>query len=320
MRNQLFFHSNHISPINFDDNSLFRRYFSYEGVSHSNSWLYTLRETRDDEGNFGYKYWNKNSLCGIGIRNKKLYIFRPLGDIKVSEIVDICENVTKQISINIILRRIDTTLYEELLSTGLFDKTVPREDLEDDSYPETIIKPAKLFSNNKKMELIADRLGKKARRFEKLNQGIILEKSLKQFSERELIDTIKYMSNGIHDKFTAYILMIKNLLREQEKKSVYRSYIFHDNESIHGIYIIEFLDKSSVGLYCALTSKKYPGITEWIDSRFFSIMFESDIENVYLGGSETQGVFNYIDKLLPVYPSYKMYSLLYSPKKYELIT
>ena len=110
--------------------------------------------------------------------------------------------------------------------------------------------------------------------------------------------------------------MIEELVHiKDQDKSIYVTGCFLDaSKNVHGIYISEKIADQATGLYCALSSLKAPGITEWMDYHFFKYLHESGYKQVYLGGSETSGVHQYVQKLSPMRPLCEMYPLTYTPK------
>lgn len=315
MNNKIFGNIKYISSLTLDDSKLFRDFFFKENLCHSNSWLYTLRTTRDDNGELGYKYWHQNSLIGIGVRNEIIYLMHPMGTWDSKKIIDLCRQISDNTDFPIILRRVGNNLNKSLINSERFTPVDNRNDLEDDAFPETIIRPSTIYLPNLKLNPLASKLLKKAKRFEHTQIMLSFDTSVKTFGENRLIEALLEMSNGIHDKFTSYTMMLKEVISITKNQTYYKSYIFYYESKIHGIYIVEFLNSQSVGLYCALTSKAFPGITEWIDMEFFRKMRELEIETVFLGGSETIGVYRYIDKLLPSFPNYQMHSLKFETNK-----
>ena len=129
-----------------------------------------------------------------------------------------------------------------------------------------------------------------------------------------LLFSLRKMAGNVYDKYTSYAQMIKDVLVNRKTSRIFNFFVYYKEKEIHGIDIVEFLDSNTVGLYCAVTSKAFPGITEWIDYDFFTRVLDLGVKTVYLGGSETQGVYQYIKKLSPSAPPYKMYSLEYPAK------
>lgn len=310
MLSEKFNRISYITPITDGDYSLFKANFSKESLCHADSWLYMLRATRDDLGNPGYKFFGRGVLMGIGFRHDTIYFTRPIGKIRHDVIIDLCRELNYP---KIILRRLDPDLYQGLKASGYFADVMNRADLEDDAYPETIIEVEKLIASNGKL-VHADKLRKKARRFERDFNKLFVRTEMTERDLKPLLSALLKMAGNIHDKYTSYAQMIKDVLIHRRTSRDFNLFVYYKEKEIHGIDIIEFLDLNTVGLYCAVTSKAFPGITEWIDYDFFSRVLDMDFKKVYLGGSETQGVYQYIKKLSPLAPPYKMYSLEYIAK------
>ena len=297
-----------VTPINNGDYSLFQEYFNNENTCHANSWLYMLRATRDDRGNPGYKYFGRGVLIGIGLRNDTIYLTRPMGKKRHDVIVDLCRQLDHP---TIILKRLDSDLYYGLKDTGHFADVRNHNILEDDAYPETIVEVEKIITSDEKSGH-ADKLRKKARGFEQHFNKLFVKTEVTEKDLNPLLSALLRMADNVPDKYTSYAHMMKDLLQNRKTSKEFNFFVYYMGKEIHGIDIVEFLDPDSVGLYCAVTSKAFPGITEWIDYDFFGRIFSMGVKRVYLGGSETQGVYQYIRKLSPSFPSYKMYSLKYS--------
>jgi hypothetical protein len=86
------------------------------------------------------------------------------------------------------------------------------------------------------------------------------------------------------------------------------------NDRIRGLYIYEILGLGQAGLYCGLTTRDEPGITEWMDYEVFRRLSQRGIHRLILGGAEKVGISRYIDKLLAQKPTYTSHSYAYDPE------
>src|SRR6266700_276440 len=112
--------SSAISRLSPGDADLFRNAFQQEELCYANSWLYTLRSTRDGLGQFGYKFVSDKTLIGIGYRHNVIYLVHPIGADRFDTTLDLCLTIHNRLQCPLILKKIDPALYEYLSSTGLF--------------------------------------------------------------------------------------------------------------------------------------------------------------------------------------------------------
>jgi hypothetical protein len=207
----------------------------------------------------------------------------------------------------------DKELSENLMKTCHFQESraIGESDIfEDESFPERLLFLDRLFLPDSQLHPDADNLAKKLRRFQKESRG--LRAWLNPSAELEtVLKTLPNLAPDSNNKYTAYIQIAKEAFSLKGDKERYKICIFLDETKIHGIYIGELLSKGKMGLYCALSSKQFHGITERMDVCFLRQLFQEGIGCVFLGGAETAGVYNYIRKLLPEPPPYTMAPLVY---------
>ncbi len=296
-----------ISRLSPTDADLFRKAFQKEEICYAKSWLYILRSTRNDQGGFGYKFVGKETLLGIGYRNNTIYLVHPIGTGRFNTTLDLCYKIHDRIKCPIILKKIDQELYEQLYSTKLFRELA--DDLmlfEEEAFPENILQLKKLFSTYFGMNSQSIPLLKKVKRFEKSSIKLLAKLEV---SEEEIKSNPGFQNLFGQNsyKYKSYMQIIREASSLRPSDGRYKVCAYYDeHKTIHGLYIAELLEKDSMGLYCAVSSKSFPGITEWMDYDFFQQMFNEGIHYLYLGGSETKGVDAYIKKLLPIAPSYLM--------------
>src|SRR5262249_14560352 len=109
------------------------------------------------------------------------------------------------------------------------------------------------------------------------------------------------------DKYRSYQQIIHETCAQGSRTSRYTVCAYYDEDAIiQGLYISERLKDDQAGLYCAVSAKTFPGLTEWMDYDFFQRLFQQGTRSLYLGGSETRGVHDYVQKLLPATPPYYM--------------
>jgi len=304
-----------LCPLTWKDAELFRTQFKQKAVCYANSWLYILRSARDDQGNLGLKFQDANSLFSVGLRNHTLYIINPSGNGVTHKILKICDAVleTESQITEIVIKKTSEQISKELLETTLFALASKNQSalLEDELFPENVLDLELTFPSGSKINSKAENLRKKFRSFEKTGVKIYRHDNLQSLGNNTLYSGLRSLSRTNHNKWLAYKSIVDEVCTNP---SFYKASIFTHNEKIHGIYISEIFQNDNAGLYCALTSREYQGMTEWMDVVFFQSLLNSGVKKLYLGGSETEGVHVYIKKLLPQPVTYNMFPLTYTKK------
>lgn len=296
---------NGVSRISPADASLFREIFQREAICYARSWLYLLRATRDDNGGFGYKYLGDGMVAGIGYRHRTFYIVYPVGPRRFQALIDLCDEIYERTQCRVIVKKADATLYEQLSLRWHFQGNI--DDLrllEEEAYPEHILQLERLFGPTAGTERLLLPFLKKVRRFAvKLwsEPGI-------SWSELESNAGFCSLFGSDPEKYRSYKQIIREAATSRGNgEDRYKVCTYYDEKGvIQGLYVSEALEEGSMGLYCAVSSKTSPGITEWMDYDFFHQLYRQGIHTLYLGGSETQGVDAYVKKLLPLSPLYPM--------------
>ena len=246
------------------DAGLFRQAFRNEEICYANSWLYILRSTRNDLGGLGYKFVGSETLVSIGYHNNTIFLVHPIGTGRFQTIIDLCSKIYNSLKCPIILKKIDQELYEQLQSTTLFqeyagDLTL----LEEEAFPEHVLELEKLYSPSVGLYNQSIPFIRKVKRFEK--------NPIELVAEAEISDIEGNL--GFHnllgynpDKYQSYLQIISEVRSQRPSNSRYKVCTYYDEQKIiHGLYIAELLEKSSMGLYCAVSSRSFPGITSgWI--------------------------------------------------------
>jgi hypothetical protein len=295
--------SSEISRLSPTDANVFRNVFQQESLCYANNWLYMLRATRNDLGGLGYKFVGKDTVMGIGYRNNTLYLIHPIGCGSFNTIVDFCQQIRKRVACSIILKKIDRILYERLSSTNLFQGYIGDLTLcEEEAFPENVLLLERLYSPG--IDARSLPLLRKVKRFENGSMHLLAQKDGASIEKHPGFHNLFGHSP---EKYRSYLQIIREVDAHRANDGRYTVCLYIDEHAaMHGLYISEWLGAESMGLYCAVSSKSSPGITEWMDYDFFQQLFHNGVRYLYLGGSETQGVDAYIQKLLPVAPPYLM--------------
>ena len=298
--------SSDISRLSPTDADLFRAAFQKEEICYANSWLYLLRTTRNDQGARGYKFVGKETLMGMSYRYNTVYLVHPMGPGRFQITLDLCYEIHKRMQCPIILKKVDQALYEYLWSTGLFQTSIDDLTLfEEEAFPEHILPLEELYNADSGLyQQQSIPFIRKVKRFEKSSPKLLTETEI---SDLESNPGFQKLFGFNPDKYKSYIQVVREVRSRKSEDGKYKICVYYDeHQTIHGLYISELLAKKCMGLYCAVSSRAFPGITEWMDYDFFQQIFSDNIPYLYLGGSETQGVDAYVKKLLPSTPDYVM--------------
>jgi hypothetical protein len=309
--------SSNISRLAPRDADLFRTTFQKEEICYANSWLYLLRSTRNDQGQWGYKFVGNETLMGMSYRHNTVYLVHPMGADRFRTTLDLCYEIRSKMQCPIVLKKIDQELYEYLYSTQLFQKSTNDATLfEEEAFPEHILPLEKLYNSDFGLYQQSIPFMRKVKRFEKSSTKLLTEAEI---SDIEGNPGFQNLFGFNPEKYQSYMQIIREARLQTSEDSKYKACVYYDeHETVHGLYISELLEKESMGLYCAVSSRAYPGITEWMDHDFFQQVFYDNIHYLYLGGSETKGVDAYVKKLLPSTPQYLMQPLSFNHQEEEL--
>jgi len=287
-----------VSSLRFKDEGILRSAFSKNSIRYSQSFLYLLRASHGEKGNLGYKYVDSDLTAVIGYRNNNIYI-TPISDHSGGIVLKkLCEEIFNKLHCQIYIKKFTQENFPRL---KLLRKTFSSDkSLEDDTYPESLLKLSNLFVTLEgDINPTARKFIKKVKRFEKLSIDFQIIDDLKKIPENQ----IKNFFMKDYDKYINYLPIIKYLYSHR-KDIRYKIMVFKNKNTIEGVYITEVFSLTNMGFYCGVTAKNRPGATEWMDWYFFQKVLMEGIRTIYLGGSETKGVMEYVEKLLPYRPDY----------------
>ncbi|MGH7204179.1 MAG: GNAT family N-acetyltransferase [Candidatus Levyibacteriota bacterium] len=293
-----------ISHLEFEDEQLFRIAFPKDSIQYARSWLYTLRTSHGKDGKRGYKFVTPDIIAIIGYRTNVMYVTPILDKTHGVMLHKLCQAIFETTQCPVLLKKFHQESYEQFHSQMLPGS---RHLLEDDSCPETVIKLNKLFvSPRGEINPLAKKFIKKVKKIEQLEMQFEVIEDITKFSKTK----VKKFLAVDKEKYASYLPIIDYLYTHQ-KDLQYKIMLFIYKKKLHGIFIGEVFSLTELGLYCGVTSKDTPGITEWMDSYYFRKMFFDGIQTVYLGGSEREGIAHYVNKLFPYNPPYFVQTVLY---------
>ncbi len=186
--------------------------------------------------------------------------------------------------------------------TSMFEKHVDGlTHFEEEAYPENLLILDRLYNPGPDKNLQPLSLLRKVKRFENGPMNLL---AMTEGSSFESQPGFLALFGPNPDKYKSYLEIIREASTQQANIGRYKVCMYLDEyATIHGLYISELLQEKCMGLYCAVSSRALPGITEWMDHDFFRQLFHDGIRYLYLGGSETSGVNAYIQKLPSRHPS-----------------
>lgn len=294
-----------ISQLSYSDEQLIRLSFPKDSLQYARSFLYLLRAAHGEKGTLGYKYTSTSLTAVIGTRNSMIYV-TPITDVTFGiELKELCQKIAAKTSCRVMIKKFSSKEYPHMKRIKNIQHNL--KILEDEAFPETVLNLSRLFvTPDGKVNPSAAKFNKQIRRFTRLGKQFTI---VNEITPSNLVH-IKQSLKKDPAKYANYLPMI-NYLCEHEKDIKYKIILFMHNTTVEGIYIAEIFSLTDSGLYCAVTAKNKPGITEWMDWYFFKNLFLAGIKTVYFGGSETKGVAYYIKKLDPINPPYFVETIEY---------
>lgn len=297
-----------VSLLSFTDEDQMRLSFPKDSVQYARSFLYLLRASHGEKGTLGYKYLSTNLTAVIGVRNSIIYL-TPITDVTQGiHLQQLCQKIVTKTHCRVLIKKFSPEAYPYMKRIRQYRHK--EKELEDEAYPETVLNLPRLFVNQKgEINPSETKFIKQIRRFNRLG---IKFKIVNKITPTNLIEIERLLKIDL-EKYSNY-LPIVNYLYTHEKDIKYKIMMFMYDDKIEGIYIVEIFSLTDSGLYCAVTAKNRPGITEWMDWYFFQKLYSEGIKTVYFGGSETKGVAYYIKKLNPINPSYFVETIEYDSR------
>ena len=280
---------------------------------YANGWLYHLRSARNADGSLGYRYQTDDFLTTLGSRKSFSTCVSPMGQGRLFQTPRLCESIANETGLPVVVKKVDDELYSHLVRQQGF---VPCDDgrfLEDEAYPENRIDLNRLFDEQGKLNRRAKQLGRRVRQFEAL-QVKLTGVDASTNCQAKMTESLSKLLRNEPAKHKAYSQIWRFVQSKPNWPTCFFLTAFFDSqENIHGMYVAERLGDRTAGLYCAVTSRVYPYATEWMDVVFFRTIWKAGFEQLMLGGSETEGVHHYVQKLLPTQLANPMRPLVYRP-------
>lgn len=276
----------------------FKRFVAHRPTCYADGWLYHLRSARNANGSIGFQFLRQNAYATIGFQRNHTVCVSPTGVDRFEFVPELCHLLAVEKGEPVLLKKVDQELYAYLRTQTGFFPCQHSDDVEDENFPEHVIDLETLFNNDGTLNRNAKHLKRREKRFER-NVGPLFSRGVIETSG-SLSDDLNRMLKDSCEKRLAYAQMcqfVESYVHSSTKFYV-RAY-YCQNQQMHGLYLAEELTKGTAGLYCAVTSRSFPDSTEWMDVDFFRMLHQSGIQKLFLGGSETPGVHQYVKKLLP---------------------
>ncbi len=292
---------------------IFEKHWAKEQYHYSNNWLYLLRLTHCDISENPLFYQDEDLIFALGIRYGAIYMSQPLGTINIENLIKILTQISCRWRLPIIIKKVKENIYKELLSSKLFTQNIPSSiDLEDERFNETYLDLKTLFDKNHYIHRDARKFRLSVNRFINQNIQVVIKKNLhKHKIENNLVEIENFLKDDFK-KFNAYTPIVKDIFRNPQSFNTVRISQYYIDNKIHGLYISDEISKNINGLYCSITSKAYGGITEYLDYRYFKSLVKSEVDKLFIGGSENKGINKYIEKLKPKPVNYNTMPIMFN--------
>lgn len=292
-----------VTRLTLKDRKIFEEAFKDTTPCYANSWLYILRASRGQEGEFGYKYIYNGTTIAIGYRNNTIYLVNSVGACDPKDIVDLCMHIKKIFSCRIILKKISEGLFLELSKNRNFTQYSSENKilLEDDVFPENSIYLDNFSHINHSLKSFYRYIKKLQKEDFKVTTVLLSD----DVNIKNLLHTF------LSEKASSYHEIIENISKYPDRY-YHAIYMNEKEEEIFGFYAADKLSKDVVGLYVAVTSKHCKGVTEYLDFQFFRCMWEKGFKTMLLGGAETEGVNLYVKKLKPFLTLPPIYTMVFT--------
>lgn len=302
-----------VSSLVFGDEPLFRVAFPKDAVYYSRSWLYVLRASHLDDSRLGYKYFTSDLVVVIGHRNGYTYVTPVLDTTKGIRLRELCDALVEATGYQVILKKLLPTI---LVTESTFEAEVQPGrtilPLEDDSVAESLLRLDKLFINKSGvLNPVAKRVARKVHAFEIRGGRLTAVDDISQVP----LSSVERFLRQWPEKYASYMPMIRYLHAKKDSLHFYRSMVFMDGDDVKAVYLAEKMSLQEIGLYCGVTARDEPGITEWMDVFFFKTLLREGSKIVYLGGAEREGIAHFCSKLIPYKPDYTVRATLYRPSR-----
>jgi hypothetical protein len=299
-----------------DRRQKYRFIFGKYASRYASSWLYLVRATRNNRGDFGFIVDRGTVQIGLGHRNGVIYL-TPLGqDDLALHLLSLCAQIREICDEPIIVKQINEALARGLEITGSFanvDCYLQSEVLEDELFQENTVDLTKLFLGSGSISPRASNFRKKVRRYSQ--GGHNLERvPIDFFGNGDMVlakITERRDPNG--QKWESFRLILQEAVyaAKDSMSEIISCIYFGSSNRVEGIYVAQRFNNEIAGLYCSLTSRSTVGITEYMDASFFSLLRTLGVRMLMLGGSETNGVDHYVKKLLPERPNTTLLPMKY---------
>ncbi len=266
--------------------------------------LYTVRSCSSPsvDGRYLVRDDDLRPVCVVGQRNEYAYVF-PLTDLLAN--VDVLDELRHLIGCGVqgvIYKRIPVSMrwsaFRQAAERNLapVDSELLEDERTDDQYLQLSKEYAAVARENSKS------LRRRYQQFKNSRPNLTWrydEQAIEALDQ----DMIWTLCQGNSKKHLVYESMV-SYLRDSFDRDRHLVWLIalQDNKPL-GLYIADRIDADGkeAGLYCAISSTREGGATEWMDLEVLRRMHtDHQVGVVHLGGSETRGVKTYVDKLRPL--------------------
>jgi len=301
----------YITPVTPDDHQLFEDFFAKEERhTYGNSWIYVTQGVCGiGPHNLGYKYYDGENLCMLGISPKieypeiiMLYWIRPLGAHILEAIVDYAERIRKKYGIASYVKKIFPDQFDFLLQKGFkSSKEFPWHSVshsEDDTYPELILHASNILSVAKVAGKRSN-LGRSFRESNKLASRHSIVTTAIDFEKHAWMVAKQYFENYFLNRkknFSCEWDYYNTIFNNSQRPDLVHNVVQVDSVP-SGFYVLEQRkDTDTANLHAMLVLKNvYRYLPDWILLK----ILEHGFKHINLGGSEDSGIHNFKLKYKP---------------------
>lgn len=303
----------YISPVIPEDYQLFEDFFEKEERhTYGNSWVYVTQGVCGiGPQNLGYKYYDGQNLCMLGISPKIepphqiiLYWIRPLGKEMPKIIVDYSQKIKKKYGISSYVKKLFSDQYELFLSHGFkSSQEFPwhsSSHAEDDTYPELILDVNSILTA---IRIASKRssLGRSFREITKLADRHHIAITEVDFESHAWSVAKLYFEDYVLNRkknFSCEWDYYNPIFQNPKRTSLIRNLVQVDSVPM-GFYIIDQQKRfETASLYSMIVLKNhYKYLPDYI---LLKIAERHGFKYINLGGSEDSGIHNFKLKYKPV--------------------
>lgn len=303
--------------VNDNDESLFNDFFNKtnDNYSYENNWAFIKQATRYN----AIKYFDGENLLTIisfNLKSPFLFVLPPPGivDKFVDKIPKIAHQVKTKTQKRLVLRKIPEELCQKILENKSFEIILSHaftftNEIPEDIFPQVIIdiaeainrKGSKWVKTRNQLVFFNDKFNPVTRNLSKDNLedaiwvihkwAVQYEKRMKMRGEK-IVEPTKALVDA-HNVFAV------DFAEKIDNRRYFSKIIYVNGEPV-GFTFAGRISKRVAALYSCLTVTDYRGASEFLLSQLFTELYNSDVNNLNMGGSENELLHKFRVKFQPI--------------------